>query len=110
MRGKSATEFLCARHQREQFFAAARETQGLALRSLVLKTVNGRFQGKGGLARHLAPFVADRARAGVVAGDQAPELALVDDRQRCGSTDLHVLQVLDVDGRDAAQKRSAEID
>src|SRR5690606_40010386 len=52
----------------------------------------------------------DGAGGGVVAGDETPELALVDDRQRRRGAHFHVLQVLDVDRGNAAQDRAAEID
>ena len=46
----------------------------------------------------------------VVAGDQAPQLAVDDQRDRHRGGDAHVGEVLDVDRRDAAQRRVREVE
>ena len=58
----------------------------------------------------LTDLVGDETGRGVVARDHAPEAALAHDRHRHRSVDRHVDHVFDVDRRDAAQHRIAQID
>ena len=68
---------------------------------------------RGDLAQELGgrPGVLARpVRSGVVvAGDQPPQLPADDQRDRHRGGDAHVLEVLEVDGRDAAQRRERQV-
>ena len=60
------------------------------------------------LGRHTQPHGQDPGRV-VMAGDQAPELTADDDRDRHGSCDAHVAQVLAVDRRDTAEMGERQV-
>ena len=56
-----------------------------------------------------APLEGRRHRRIVMAGEQAPELVVHDDRDRHGGAHAHVSQIFDVDRRDAAQDRKGQV-
>ena len=60
--------------------------------------------------RHRSPLERDDARRIMVAGEEAPEPPLDDDRDRHRGLDAHVLEIFDVDRRHGAQHREREIE
>ena len=69
--------------------------------------LTGQGAGQGGAGD--PQFIGQQQRRGAVAGDQAPQDVVDDDRHRGRGPHAHVLQILDMDRRDRAQAAVAHV-
>ena len=110
MVGDRVLERALARQQRHEIVLEAAQPHALAERVGVVLDAELPAKRARDRAGRCALVEADMLRGGVVAGREAPKHAVLDDGRRGRGRDAHVLEVLDMDRRHAAERRVGNVD